>query len=856
MRPQIFHRRSAKLFPAIAILALLPAFSAQAASWTLVGWNNLGMHCMDDDFAIFSLLPPYNTIHAQLTDTLGNLVVDPAAQGITVTYEAVADPSGSINTTSNGKTNFWDHVFALFGASVPADAGLAGKGMPGAGNTPQPMSFDAASQWFIAEGIPITPYDDGGRKNYYPMMHLVARSSLGAVLATTDIVLPVSDEMDCKSCHSSGSGPAAKPNAGWVFDADAKRDVRLNIVRLHDEKQAGDPTFSAALAAMGYNPAGLFTTATTDGHAVLCAGCHSSPALGTAGQPGVMQFTSAMHGLHAAVSDPTNGLTLDSSSNRSACYRCHPGSVTRCLRGAMGAAVAADGTLAMQCQSCHGSMSAVGSTSRTGWLDEPACQSCHTGTAVNNNGQIRYTSVFDSPGHRRVPANQTFATTANAPAPGLSLFRFSTGHGGIKCEGCHGSTHAEFPALHENDNVQSIQHQGHVGVLVECTTCHGQQPSTVSGGPHGMHPLGSTWVSQHSNAVENGGASQCRACHGTDYRGTVLSRSQADRLLYTELGAKYFWRGFQVGCYTCHNGPSGGDGNSNRPPVAANASVVTDVNTPITIHLNATDADHNALTLRIVSQSNHGSVGLTGTQALYTPDPGFTGIDTFTFAAWDGSTDSNLATVAVTVGLSIATPTPSPGGSTSTPTAIVPTPTPTPTTIPLCPPTPQSGCRTGQRASLWIKRDVAGKRDALRFSLTKGQSSALADFGNPMTSTAFALCVYDASGAVEAVRVPPGGMCGRKPCWKTTAGASYAYADRNAAHDGITRILLHSSAAAASKLVVWGKGDGLPAPRLPLQGAVTAQVTATNGMCFEADFAVDSVRKNDGIVFKAALTVP
>src|SRR5512136_1350041 len=94
---------------------------ASAAGYTIVGWNNLGMHCMDADFSVLSLLPPYNTIHAQVIDPSGALVTDPVAAGITVSYEAVADGTGSINTTSAGKTNFWDYVFPLFGASPPVD---------------------------------------------------------------------------------------------------------------------------------------------------------------------------------------------------------------------------------------------------------------------------------------------------------------------------------------------------------------------------------------------------------------------------------------------------------------------------------------------------------------------------------------------------------------------------------------------------------------------------------------------------------------------------------------------------------------------------------------------------------------
>jgi len=533
-------------------VAVAFASPASAASYTVVGWNNLGMHCMDGDFSVLSLLPPYNTIHAQVIDPTGKMVADPVAAGIKVTYQAVADASGSINTTSQGKTDFWQYAAALFAVAPAVDVGLTGVAMPGSGNTPQPMTWDPGAGWFVAEGIPITPYDDALHKNPYPMMRLVARSSGGAMLAFTDIVLPVSDEMDCSACHSPAAGDSApaRPAGGWVTDADPQRETRLNIVRKHDDLQAGNPVYSAALAAVGYNSGGLYAAVTTDGQPILCASCHASAALGTSGQSGVVPLTQAIHGRHAGVTDPLSGQTLDAATNRAACYRCHPGALTRCLRGVMGAAVAPDGTLAIQCQECHGSMSAVGAATRQGWLQEPVCQSCHTGTATSNSGEIRYTSVFDSPGHVREAVDQRFATTPDVPMAGLSLYRFSTGHGGLKCEACHGSTHAEFASTHANDNVQSIQRQGHVGVLVECKACHGgSQPSTMSGGPHGMHPLGQEWVDAHADLVEVGGdTTPCQACHGADYRGTVLSRAQADRTLSVNFATKQLWRGFPIGC--------------------------------------------------------------------------------------------------------------------------------------------------------------------------------------------------------------------------------------------------------------------------------------------------------------------
>ena len=638
----------------IAVFALLaftpssaPADVPPPTAWKVVAWNDLGMHCMDSDFSVFSILPPFNVVRAHVVDQDGDLVTSTA--GLTMTYEGVADPRGSINTTSIGKTNYWTHAPALFGAPSTPDTGLAGKNMPGPTNTPQPMVFEHSSNQWKAEGIPITPYDDAGRKNPYPLLKIVLRNASGQEIASATPVVPVSDEMDCRACHATNSAPAAAPAAGWVNDPSSDRDYRLNIIRLHDEREATNPVFQAALATAGYSAQGLAATVAA-GTSVLCAKCHGSNALPGTGIAGISKMTQAMHAGHATVLDPDTGLTLDSDLNRASCYRCHPGSETRCLRGAMGGSVAADGSLAMQCQSCHGSMSTVGASTRQGWFEEPNCQSCHTGTATQNAGQIRFTNSFTPSGQERLPVTQTWATTPNAPAPGLSLFRFSTGHGGLGCEACHGSTHAEYPALHDNDNVQSEAFQGHSGVIMECTACHDGMPETFTGGPHGMHPLGDEWIDHHHDGAENGGLAGCRGCHGSTDRGTELSETKASRTFNTEFGTKTYYRGKRVGCYDCHNGPTSDNPTTNTPAVAQNATISA-VLAPVAVTLVATDVNtSNTLTYRIVDQPKHGTVALAGQLATYYPEPGFAGADTFSFAAFDGKTDSNLGIVTVNRG--------------------------------------------------------------------------------------------------------------------------------------------------------------------------------------------------------------
>lgn len=527
------------------------------AGFKVIGWNDLGMHCQDGkDYSLFGVLPPYNTIHAHLIDSSGNLVTAPG--GYTVTYQAVADPlTNTLSATSAPKTNFWQFAQQLgFGPLLP-DVGLKGYAMPGAQNTPRAINFSTADNTWLAEGIPMMPYADAPSApypvNYFPMMRLVVKNSSGTTVATTDIVLPVSDEMTCSVCHASNSvSAAAMPAAGWAGNSDPAKDVKLNILRKHDDRFKSSTLYQTAALLVGYSASGL--EATTASTPILCANCHATNALSKAGVSGIRALTTAMHSLHSQVVDPATNQTMDSATSRDSCYRCHPGAKTQCLRGAMATLKTSTGGNAIECQSCHGSMSTVANAARKGWLDEPACQSCHTGTATSNSGQIVYTSVFSSGVTVRVAQNQTFATNPNTPMAGVSLYRFSSGHGGLQCEACHGSTHAEYTTPIVNDNVQSTALQGHVGMIAECTACHSSVPNTVNGGPHGLHPIGASWVSSHHGVVGSGGTTACQACHGTDYRGTILSKMQADRTL----AGRSFPRGTIIGCYSCHNGPNGG----------------------------------------------------------------------------------------------------------------------------------------------------------------------------------------------------------------------------------------------------------------------------------------------------------
>ncbi len=523
-----------------------------SGKYRLLAWNDLGMHCMDgNDYSVFSILPPYNTLNAQLVERQ-NGDAKKIVSGVTITYESAPSLNGGkYNTNSSTKTNFWDYTQKLFGVNLAKDMGL--KGFPVQSKTPAQMKFDPANNWWIAEGIPTSPKDDDGTTNHYPLVKVVAKDLKGSILATTTTVLPVSDEMDCRKCHGSNKSADAKPSAGWVNNADAQKDYKLNILRLHDEEN-DISSYLAPLQAKGYNyKVSLYETAQS-GTPVLCAACHSSNALPGTGVVGVPPLTEALHGKHAKVIDPMTGQKLNNQNNRNACYTCHPGSTTQCLRGAMGNAKNTDGTLKMQCQSCHGGMTAVGKKGREGWLDMPNCQNCH------QDGH-RYTeAVTDfANGTLRAVLDTRFATNPDTPVQGKSLYRYSTGHKGMQCSSCHGSTHAIYTSAKAEDNIQSISAQGHAGTINECTACHITVPRTTEGGPHGMHTVGQDWVKMHQDVAEKG-SNKCKTCHGQDYRGSFLSKTFSDRSFKVDDGkTKNFAKGHMVSCYDCHDGPKGGD---------------------------------------------------------------------------------------------------------------------------------------------------------------------------------------------------------------------------------------------------------------------------------------------------------
>ncbi|MCC7387239.1 MAG: hypothetical protein IT431_00575 [Phycisphaerales bacterium] len=349
--------------------------------------NDLGMHCMQQDFSEFLILPPFNTVHAQVIDRSGehpHIVTS----GVTVDF---AIPG---NTTATDKTNWWTYDQALLGVDFAPDVGLTGNGLAGV------LSPTGRKDYSIT-GVPLTPIDDNGLENPYPLATVTVTRN-GAEVARTQAVVPVSWEVNCSLCHNA---PGISPGT--------------DILRAHDrmhgtELEANQPVF--------------------------CAGCHADPALGAPGDPDLPTFSAAMHGAHA---DRMDQVELEND-----CYACHPGLRTQCQRDVH----YANGIF---CTDCHGGMEAVGDPSRTPWADQPRCDDCHSrpGFEFEQPGTL----YRDSKGHSGVfcyachgsPHAITPTVTEQDNLQAINL----QGHAGVidQCIVCHSQDEGD-PFFHRVDD--------------------------------------------------------------------------------------------------------------------------------------------------------------------------------------------------------------------------------------------------------------------------------------------------------------------------------------------------------------------------------------------------------------------
>jgi len=366
----------------------------------MVAWNNLGMHCYDGDYSVFGILPPYNTLFAQVIER-----GDPpqiVTEGISIHYAFPANTYSAGIPGKPDKTNFWQYAQQLFHLSspLPPDTGLTGLGLAG--------EMTVVGDHFEAEGIPLTELRDAdaatGQANPYQLAQLTltetgSQTKCDSALAKLTVVAPVSTEFSCANCHADDGD--ATMNSGITPTG----NVKANILAVHDLRS---------------------NTTLSSQQPVLCADCHASNALGMPGEPGVNSLSYSMHSHHKELDD----ITPDTDG----CYNCHPGPKTQCLRDTMAQ------NYGVNCTNCHGTVADVADLARDPWLQEPACgaAACHGSAFMpdeplyresRGHGGIYCAGCHDSP-HAITPSREF--------NDGIKFLQLQ-GHTGSlsKCTVCH-----------------------------------------------------------------------------------------------------------------------------------------------------------------------------------------------------------------------------------------------------------------------------------------------------------------------------------------------------------------------------------------------------------------------------------
>lgn len=90
----------------------------------------------------------------------------------------------------------------------------------------------------------------------------------------------------------------------------------------------------------------------------------------------------------------------------------------------------------------------------------------------------------------------------------------------------------------------------------------------------------------------------------------------------------------------------------NQAPSATSSAIATVTDTPITESLLASDPDGDSLSFQLETEPSFGQVSLMENGVYtYSPNAEFTGEDSFSFSASDGSLSSNTATISIEVAI-------------------------------------------------------------------------------------------------------------------------------------------------------------------------------------------------------------
>jgi hypothetical protein len=153
-----------------------------------------------------------------------------------------------------------------------------------------------------------------------------------------------------------------------------------------------------------------------------------------------------------------------------------------------------------------------------------------------------------------------------------------------------------------------------------------------------------------------------------------------------------------------------------------------------------------------------------------------------------------------------------------------------------------------------LRLRARGEASKLEWVWNAGSATTAADFGNPLSTDDYTLCVFDgtqpAPHLLFSASAPTGSTCGAKPCWRAvgdpTGRAGFAYRGRSPfSSGGLSRMRLRPGRSGRAKIAVQGRGSNLALPSpLLVAPPVTVQMQAGSGQCWEATYVTPQTQSS------------
>ncbi|WP_136524476.1 hypothetical protein [Geomonas ferrireducens] len=468
----------------LATLAALTTFAGVASAYTykVIANNDLGMHCACPTFEGFLLLPPFNTIRAQVIQYGGDKPIV-VSSGVTVSYSFAEETDATLQADTYF-SSWIANAPKLFPGFQPVVNGKV-KGLTGKGIADL-MSYDSQSMSYVAAGVPAYPVTTGNtakdimtdplggpKRDPYLTANITVKNTAGTVVATTSTVVPVAFG-GCCSCHltlASQNGYPATPAGSFAY-----------LGKMHSQNSSG-------IDISMIDPDG-----DGKGGPVRCSWCHWDPAMGESAAPGWPTGTKLLPGatftlkksaysfsdvLHRFHSQSQKVLTQYDPNIANNCYDCHPGNNVNCYRGAH------KGKTAIWCSDCHGNLNQRVATNQLAkpWL-QATLPTCYNPSPGVNSAFACHSA-------------NTYKTNVSWDPNLFGKYINARGHytSVLLCQTCHGMPHGENPSTSAPDNVQNSTLQGAIKAVYPtgkdksyalgvCDVCHYQKSTTWSVPPH------------------------------------------------------------------------------------------------------------------------------------------------------------------------------------------------------------------------------------------------------------------------------------------------------------------------------------------------------------------------------------